>query len=93
MVWYVDDNKLSHKDSKVVDKVLAMVEKYFPGLVVERGQTLNFLGMELAFIGNKKVKVGVKKYLGGLVEDFVAFDGVPHQESVITSSEVVDDCG
>jgi len=76
VVWYVDDNKLSHKDSKVVDTVLGMVEERFPGLVIERGKSLNFLGMEINFIGDKKVKVGVKKDLGGLVEVFEAFDGV-----------------
>ena len=76
IVWYVDDNKLSHEDSKVVDTILNVVEKRFPGLVIERRKSLNFLGMEINFIGNRKVKVGVKKYLGGLIEDFEAFDGV-----------------
>ena len=29
MVWYVDDNKLSHEDPKVVDEIIAEVEKHF----------------------------------------------------------------
>ena len=68
--WYVDDNKLSHVDPKVVDDILAMVEGYFPGLVVERGEALNFLGMELKFIGNKKVSIGTVKYIKDMAEEF-----------------------
>ena len=48
LAFYVDDNKLSHVSSKVVDIVLDMIEGYFPGLVVtKRGKRLNFLGMEI----------------------------------------------
>ena len=68
--FYVDDNKLSHVDPKVVDGVLEMVEGYFPGLVVERGKALNFLGMELEFIGNKQVAIGTVKYIKDMAEEF-----------------------
>ena len=48
LAFYVDDNKLSHVSSKVVDNLLDTIEGYFPGLVVtERGKRLNFLGMEI----------------------------------------------
>ena len=43
--FYVDENKLSHVDPKLVDGVFKIFEVYFPGLVLEREQTLNFLGM------------------------------------------------
>ena len=50
LAFYVDDNKLSHVSSKVVDGVLKTIEGCFPGLVIERGKRLNFLGMEIVFI-------------------------------------------
>ena len=50
LAFYVDDNKLSHVSSKVVDGVLKTIEGRFPGLVIERGKRLNFLGMEIVFI-------------------------------------------
>ena len=53
IAFYVDNNKLSHVDTAVVDEVLDMIEGYFPGLVVERGKKLNFLGVEIEFTYNK----------------------------------------
>jgi len=42
VVWDVDDNKISHEDSKVVDTVMKAI---FPGLVTHSGKDLDFLGM------------------------------------------------
>ena len=67
--WYVDDNFLSHKDTKVVDKIIEMVESHFPGLSVERGKKLNFLGMEIEFTNDKKVKLGTKQYIQSTIEE------------------------
>lgn len=66
--WYVDDNFLSHDDSKVVDDVVAMVESYFPGLQVERGKMLNFLGMEIRFFDDGKASIGTVQYLKGMIK-------------------------
>ncbi len=38
LAWYVDNNILSHSDSKVVDQLLRTIESYFPALVIERGR-------------------------------------------------------
>lgn len=70
LAWYVDDNKLSHVDSRVVDDILETIEGYFPGLVIERGKKLGFLGMDIEFIGNGKVKIGMKKYIADTIEEF-----------------------
>jgi hypothetical protein len=64
--WYINDNILSHADHYVVDSVLAIVEKRFPGLVIERGKSLNFLGMELEFY-DKKVKIGTVQYIKNMI--------------------------
>jgi hypothetical protein len=69
IAWYVDDNILSHVDSTVVDKVIATIEEYFPGLVVERGKNLNFLGMEISFLDKGKFSLGLVQYITGMVEE------------------------
>ena len=42
IAWYVNNNILSHVDSSVIDNVIATIEEYFPGLVVEGGKNLNW---------------------------------------------------
>ena len=66
--WYVNNNFLSHKDTKVVDEIINMVEGYFPGLSVERGKILNFLGMELRFFEDGKASIGTVQYLKGMIK-------------------------
>ena len=67
--WYVDDNILSHVEPSVVDSVIAVIEQYFPGLVIERGKSLNFLGMELEFLNEGKVNIGLVQYIVGMIEE------------------------
>lgn len=69
LAWYVDDNILSHSDSKVVDQILRTIESYFPGLVIERGRKLNYLGMELDFYEKGKVKLGTVQYLTNMISE------------------------
>jgi hypothetical protein len=67
--WYVDDNILSHVETSVVDSVINKIEGYFPGLVVERGKDLNFLGMEIGFLEKGKLKLGLVQYISGMIEE------------------------
>ena len=60
--WYVDDNKISHKDSKVVDQIIEKIEAKFGKMSSTRGDKHDFLGMELLFKENK-VKVSMKKHI------------------------------
>ena len=53
--WYVDDNKISHKDPKVVDEVIAMLEKYFGKMKVSRGDKHKLLGMNITIDRKRKV--------------------------------------
>ena len=68
--WYVDDNIMGHKDSRVVTEVIAKIEERFPGLTVQRGKELEFLGLDLKFRDNRKVDIGNFGYLKGMIEDF-----------------------
>ena len=38
IVWYVDDNKINHVSSQVVDKVIAEIEKKFGKMTVKPGK-------------------------------------------------------
>ena len=38
IVWYVDNNKISHANSKVVSQVIAEIEKKFGKMTVKRGK-------------------------------------------------------
>ena len=69
IAWYVDDNILSHVESSVVDSVIDKIEEYFPGLVVERGKNLSFLGMEIEFLEKGKLKLGLVQYICGMIEE------------------------
>ena len=63
IAWYVDDNKLSHKDPKVVSKILEEIDKVYPGLVISRGKKHTLLGMDIEFIGNGRLTIGTKEYI------------------------------
>jgi len=67
--WYIDDNILSHVETSVVDSVINNIEGYFPGLVVERGKDLNFLGMEIGFLEKGKLKLSLMPYICGMIEE------------------------
>ena len=47
IVWYVDDNKISHEDPKVVNQVLKKMKKYFVNITVTRVKKHKFLGINL----------------------------------------------
>ena len=70
VAWYVDDNKISHVDSKVVDSVIDMIESKFGTMTKRRGKNHVFVGMDIEFMGEGKVKILMKEYLE---ESIVAF--------------------
>ena len=45
--WYVDDNKISHKDSTVVDDIIKRLEDRYGKMTTTRGKEHDFLGMGL----------------------------------------------
>ena len=47
IVFYVDDNKISHKDPTVVDSVINELKKYFGELTVEKGNKFDFFGINI----------------------------------------------
>ena len=59
IVFYVDDNKISHKDSTVVTQVLDQISKYFGDLSITRGNKHDFLAMNIE-IKDKKVYIDME---------------------------------
>jgi len=55
IAFYVDDNKISHKDPKVVQKVISEIEKHFGKLTVQTGSEFDFLGMDVKLRNDKKI--------------------------------------
>ena len=67
IVFYVDDNKISHKDPQVVSNVIKESSKYFGELTVSRGAKHDYLGMDIE-IKDKLVYVGMKKQIEEALE-------------------------
>ncbi|KAG7372416.1 reverse transcriptase RNA-dependent DNA polymerase [Nitzschia inconspicua] len=70
VVWYVDDNKISHVDPQVVTDVITAIEKHFGKMTVTRGRHHKFLGMDITFNSNGTVSILMAEYLKGVIEFF-----------------------
>lgn len=72
IVWHVDDLKISHVDTSVVDEVIQNLRSEFGKvgeLSVNRGKVHDYLGMELDFSENGNVMVNMEKYLEEVLVD------------------------
>ena len=71
IAWYVDDMKISHVDSKVVDWLIEELEKVHGKMTVTRGNKHTFVGMDIEYlVGTKKVKILTKEYIVESIETF-----------------------
>ena len=68
--WYVDDNKLSHKDPKVVTNILNEMESKFGKLTTTRGKEHTFLGMKLKIKKNKTFEVDMVDQVKETIQAF-----------------------
>ena len=62
ILWYVDDNKISHMNPKVVDDVIGKIESKFGKMTKTRGDKHDFLGMNIHF-KKGKIKISMKKHI------------------------------
>jgi hypothetical protein len=70
IAWFVDDTKISHVDSKVVDWLIEEIEKKHDKMTIYRGKKHTFLGMDIEFLDNGKLKILMKGYIEEGIDDF-----------------------
>ena len=64
IVWYMDDNKISHKEQAVVNDIIQHIEAKFGPMTKMQGDDHEFLGMQLHFNRvDKTVKILMQTYL------------------------------
>jgi len=60
IIWYVDDLKILHIEKKVVEQIIADLNKVFgqeSPLMTTNGKVLEYLGMTLYYTRKGKVKI------------------------------------
>jgi hypothetical protein len=68
--WYIDDNKISYVDPKIVDWLIAEIEKRHDKMIVCRGKKHTFIGMDIEFLDDGRLKILMKDYISEAIEDF-----------------------
>ena len=68
VVFYVDDNKISHKDPSVVDNVVKELKSYFGDLTIQKGRKFNYLGMNIHIIEDRKVVIEIRRHIEEALE-------------------------
>ena len=64
IVWYVDDNKISHQSYDVNTETIRAIESHFGAMTITRGDEHEFLGMKLRFDRKQRtVRVSMKSYI------------------------------
>ena len=84
VVWYVDDNKVSHVDPLVVTDVINLMKSHFGELTITRGNKHRFLGMNITINGDKNIEIEMKDQLLEAVSMFEQTDGSQVDE-IVTS--------
>jgi len=70
IAWHVDDNKISHVNSNVVDEIIGLIESKFGKMTIVRGDEHVFLGMNIKFGGDGTVTIMMKDHLQEAIDDF-----------------------
>ena len=70
VVWHVDDLKISHVDSTMVDDLLAYLSSIYGDLSITRGNEHTYVGMDFSFPGDGTVQVDMSPYLKEALDEF-----------------------
>ena len=73
LVWHVDDMKISHAESTVVDRIINLLEVEFSKeapLTIRRGKIHDYLGMTLDFSLDGKVQINMEDYIRKMLAEF-----------------------
>jgi hypothetical protein len=72
IIWHVDDLKISHVDAEVNTHVISLINNEFgqeAPLTITRGKVHEYLGMTLDFSNPGKVKIIMKEYIQGMLNE------------------------
>ena len=75
IIWHVDDLKISHVDSKVIDGIIESLNDEYGKvgeMMVRRGKVHDYLGMTLDFSEDKEFIVNMEAYLDETLKDLPA---------------------
>jgi hypothetical protein len=99
VLWYVDDNKISHKDPDVVSDVINRIEERFGKMTVTRGRNHLFLGMRFLYNEDGTISVSMRTYLEESIQesnlDVVKTAATPARKDLFdidVESEKLDKC-
>jgi hypothetical protein len=88
IAWYVDDNKISHMDPKIVTHIIETIEARFGKMTVTRGKEHVFLGMHIKFQDNGtvstvnvKMKDHIKEAIAAFGEDITRSAATPAKKN------------
>ena len=86
LTFHVDDIKISHRDSEVVDDIIEWFKSIYGSNVrVSRGTTHDYLGMMISYLENK-VRISmadyIKKVISGFPEDIHGSAATPAGENL-----------
>lgn len=87
IVWHVDDLKISHKDPKVVDRIIETLESEYGKvgqMTIRRGKIHDYLGMKLDFSKTGKIIIDMEEYINEILtevpEDMIGKAATPAAE-------------
>ncbi|KAG7359547.1 reverse transcriptase RNA-dependent DNA polymerase [Nitzschia inconspicua] len=86
VAWYVDDNKISHIDPKVVTNVITALEGHIGEMPVTSGCCHKCLDMDITFNSDEIVSILMEDYLRSMIE----FLGEPISSSNATGKGLLD---
>ena len=69
--WHVDDLKISHVDSEVVDDILNKLDESYikeASMVTTRGKMHDYMGMTLDYNIDGKVQITMFEYIAKIIE-------------------------
>ena len=89
VLWHVDDLKVSHEDTAVVDEFIAWAQhKYEDSEITKlkpsRGKIHDYLGITLDYSEKGKVKISMLDYIDKMLQEFPYMDQVKQLKRVAT---------
>ena len=70
LCFYVDDNKISHVEEEVLEKIVKEISEYFGDLKIYRGNKHTFLGMNVTITNDHNIEIEMTDQLKKTIQAF-----------------------